>query len=291
MHLLTDIAIPALVWLLMLVVGMDLTPQDFQRVLRYPRAVAVATLGQLLLLPACAALLIWLQRPDPWIVTGMVLLAASPGGPISNLYSYLGRGNVALSVTLTALSTLLGLVTMPALTAAGLAVFLQETRPVVVPVGQMVGQLGLMMLLPLCLGMALRAWRPGPILAASAPLRGLSLVALGALVSLILVDQRQGLAAAVSSAIPVALPFCILSMGGGFAVATLARLPPPDRLTLLIEFSTRNLGLIAVMGVLILGQVKLILFATLFFLTELPLVLLLIALRPRLAGNQPRTPA
>jgi BASS family bile acid:Na+ symporter len=288
---LIDAAIPALVWLLMLVVGLDLTLEDFRRVLRYPRAVTVATLGQLLLLPACAALLIWVQGPEPWVVAGMVLLAASPGGAISNLYSYLGRGNVALSVTLTALSTLLALATMPALTAAGLAIFLQESHPITAPVGRMVGQLVLMMLLPLGLGMALRARRPAWVAAARRPLRALSLIALGSLVALILIDQRQGLAAALGAALPVALPFCLLTMAAGFALGTLARLSPPDRFTLLIELSTRNLGLVAVMGALVLGQVKLVLFATLFFLVELPLVLILIVLRWRLAGERTRTPA
>lgn len=276
-----DLAIPALVWLLMLVVGLELTAGDFRRVLRYPRAVTIATLGQLLLLPACAALLIWILGPEPWVVAGMILLAASPGGAISNLYSYLGRGNLALSVTLTAISTLLALGTMPALTAAGLTLFLQEPQPVPAPLGRMVGQLVLMMLLPLGLGMALRFSRPALVAAARTPLRVSSLLALGCLVVLILIDQRQGLGAALGAALPVALPFCLLTMGAGFALGILAALPSPERFTLLIEFSTRNLGLVAVMGAQVLGEVKLVLFATLFFLVELPIVLLLIALRSR----------
>lgn len=286
-----DLAIPALVWLLMLVVGLELTPGDFRRVLVYPRAVAIATLGQLLLLPACAALLIWAARPEPWIVSGMILLAASPGGAISNLYSYLGRGNVALSVTLTALSTLLALVTMPALTAAGLVLFLQESHRLVIPAGRMIVQLSLMMLLPLTLGMALRAWRPAGVAAVRQPLRLLSLVGLACLVSLILIDRHEGLPAAVRAALPTALPFCIITMAAGFIVGSLARLPSEDRFTLLIEFSTRNLGLVAIMGALIMGQVKLVLFATLVFLIELPLVLVLIAMRSRLAGDRNKTPA
>ncbi|WP_213460168.1 bile acid:sodium symporter [Thiocapsa sp.] len=286
-----DIAIPALVWLLMLVVGLELTPGDFRRVLVYPRAVAIATLGQLLLLPACAALLIWAARPEPWIVSGMILLAASPGGAISNLYSYLGRGNVALSVTLTALSTLLALVTMPTLTAAGLVLFLQESHRLVIPAGRMIVQLSLMMLLPLTLGMALRAWRPAGVAAVRQPLRLLSLVGLACLVSLILIDQHEGLPAAVRAALPTALPFCIITMAAGFIVGSLVRLPSEDRFTLLIEFSTRNLGLVAIMGALIMGQVKLVLFATLVFLIELPLVLVLIAMRSRLAGDRNKTPA
>jgi BASS family bile acid:Na+ symporter len=286
----TDVGIPALVWLLMLVVGLELTPGDFQRVLRYPRAVTVATLGQLLLLPAAAALLIWVQRPEPWVVAGMILLAASPGGAISNLYSYLGKGNVALSVTLTALSTVLALATMPALTAAGLALFLRESHQVPAPVGSMVGQLALMMLFPLGLGMGLRARRPSWVAAARASLRALSLIGIAALVAMILLDQRDGLVAAMGAALPVALPFCVLTMTGGLVIGVLARLSARDRFTLLIEFSTRNLALVAIMGALVLGQVKLVLFATLFFLVELPLVLVLIALHARLVDDQVQAP-
>jgi BASS family bile acid:Na+ symporter len=274
----------------MLVVGLELTPSDFRRVLVYPRAVAVATLGQLTLLPACAGLLIWAQGPEPWVVTGLILLAASPGGAISNLYTYLAQGSVALSVTLTGISTLLALVTMPALTSAGFALFLNQSQTVQVPFGRMIGQLVLVMILPLGLGMALRAWRPGEIASVRRPLRNLSLGALGCLVALILFDQRGDLTEAFASALPIALPLCLLTMGAGWALGSLARLDPRDRLTLLIEFGTRNLGLVAIVGVMTLGQIKLVLFATLFFLIELAVVLLLIASRPRiqrLLGGRP----
>lgn len=278
---LLDIAVPALVWLLMLVVGLDLVPEDFRRVLRYPRAVTVATLGQLLLLPACAALLIWVGQPQPWVITGMILLAASPGGAISNLYSYLGKGNVALSVTLTALSTVLALVTMPLLIAAGVSLFLQPTQEIAIPVARIMGQLGVMMLLPLALGMALRAWQPARVGAARDHLRLSSLIGLACLVGLVLIEQRDGLAAAVGNALPTAIAFCLLTMTAGFLLGLLARLSSQDRFTLLIEFSTRNVGLVAIIGTLILGDVKLVLFAVLVFLVELPVVLALIALRGR----------
>ncbi len=279
---LLDTTLPGLVWLLMLVVGLDLTPGDFRRVLRYPRAVTVATLGQLLLLPASAALLIWLQRPETWVVKGMVLLAASPGGAISNLYTYLARGNLALSVTLTAISTLIALGTMPGLTAAGFALFLDASQSVQVPAGRMVTQLALVMILPLGLGMTLRARWPRWVAAARGRLRNLSLVALGCLVAMVLLDQRNDLAEALTAALPVAVPLCLLTLGAGWALGGLARLDPRDRFTLLIEFGTRNVGLVAMVGVMTLGEVKLALFATLFFLTELVAVLLLIALRSRI---------
>lgn len=278
---LLDIAVPALVWLLMLVVGLELKPEDFRRVLRYPRAVTVATLGQLLLLPACAALLIWVGQPQPWVTTGMILLAASPGGAISNLYSYLGKGNVALSVTLTALSTVLALGTMPLLIAAGVSLFLQPSHEITIPVARIMGQLGVMMLLPVALGMALRAWQPARVGAARGRLRLLSLIALAGLVSLVLIDQRDGLVTAIGEALPVASAFCLSTMTAGFLLGALARLSSQDRFTLLIEFSTRNVGLVAIIGTLILGDIKLVMFAVLVFLVEVPVVLALIALRGR----------
>jgi bile acid:Na+ symporter, BASS family len=285
MDFIADAVIPALVWLMMLVVGLELTPADFRRVFRYPRAVALATLGQLLLLPAVAGVLVWVLAPEPWVTAGLILLAASPGGAISNLYTHLARGHLALSVTLTALSTLFALVTMPALIAAGFALFLDESRAVPVPVGRMMGQLGLMLLLPLGLGMTLRAWRPADVTAARMPLRWLSLVALGGLVALILVDQRDGLSTVLGPAFAVAVPYCVLTMAMGWAVGALGALEPRDRLTLMIEFGTRNLALVVIVGVMLLGQVRLVLFATLFFLTELPVILLITAIRNR-AGRR-----
>ncbi|UHD14292.1 hypothetical protein [Thiocapsa bogorovii] len=104
-----------------------------------------------------------------------------------------------------------------------------------------------------------------------------------------LIDQDEGLGAAVRAALPTALPFCIITMAAGFIVGSVARLPSEDRFTLLIEFSTRNLGLVAIMGAMVMGQVKLVLFATLVFLIELPLVLILIAMRPRPAEDRNKT--
>ncbi len=106
-----------------------------------------------------------------------------------------------------------------------------------------------------------------------------SLIGLASLVSLVLLDQRNGLLAAVGDALPTALAFCLLALTAGFILGALARLSSQDRFTLLIEFSTRNVGLVAIIGTLVLGDMKLVLFAVLVFPVELPVVLVLIALR------------
>ena len=190
----SNLAVPALVLLLMLTVGLELTLGDIRRVVVYPKAVLVATLGQLLLLPAIAAALIWALRPGPTVVAGMILLAASPGGALSNVYTYLARANLALSVTLTALSVLLALVTMPLLTAAGISLFLDRQDAIPVPFARMFGQLVLMLLLPLGLGMGLRHGWPGLMHHGRRWLPRLGFLGLAILVGAILYADRADLA-------------------------------------------------------------------------------------------------
>lgn len=281
---LANLAVPALVWLLMLTVGLELTPGDLRRVVVYPKAVLVATLGQLLLLPAIAAALIWALRPEPTVAAGMILLAASPGGALSNVYTYLARANLALSVTLTALSTLLALISMPLLTAAGMALFLDRQDAIPVPFARMVGQLVLLMVLPLGLGMALRHGWPGLVRRAGRWLRRLSLLGLAILVGAILYAQRADLASGPGPMVTAALIFSVTAMLTGWVLGWMVGLNRRDRFTLLLEFGVRNLALVALIGITVFGRVELVLFATLFLVVEMPIVLLLAGLHGRRAG-------
>ena len=131
MELLVDIGIPLVVMMMMLVVGLQLTLEDFRRIRLCRKPVLIATAGQLVVLPGIAAGLAWAFEPAPHIVAGMVLVAACPGGAISNYYVYLARADVALSVTLTAVSTVLAFVTLPLLAALGQALFILASSGVI----------------------------------------------------------------------------------------------------------------------------------------------------------------
>jgi BASS family bile acid:Na+ symporter len=276
-QVISDVAVPGIVWLLMLVVGLELTPADFRRVLVYPKAVAVATLGQLLLLPVIAAFLIWTLEPPPHVVAGMVLVAACPGGAISNFYAYLARANVALSVTLTAVSSLFALGTMPVLMSAGFALFLDHRALVEVPAWRMAAQLAVMLAAPIAVGMTLRRWRPSAVERHARGLRRSSLIALAALIGVILFDQRANLTGETGPMILAAALFSPIAIAAGWAVGRLAGLNRPDRLTLVLEFAARNLAIAAVVGIMVLGRVELVLFATLFFLVQVPIILASVA--------------
>lgn len=137
----------------MLGMGALLSPSDFARVVRTPRALSVGLAVQLVAVPVLAAGLAALLRLEPGIAAGLVLVAAVPGGTMSNVVTYLGRGNTALSISLTAVCTIGSLVTTPAL----LRLFVGAHLPAdfEMPVGRVAGEIGVTLLLPLATGMFL----------------------------------------------------------------------------------------------------------------------------------------
>src|SRR5262245_3416477 len=134
---------------------MGLTTDDFRRVARQPGTVVVATVGQFVLLPVIGWLLVRSLKVQPAIAQGVLLVAACPSGAMANVYTYLARANVALSVTLTAVSCLAAVLTTP-LALAVLQAQDGEPAGFPVPFGVLAGQLFLLLVLPVLTGMGIR---------------------------------------------------------------------------------------------------------------------------------------
>ena len=144
--------------LLMFDLGLSLKFEDFGRVFQHPWPIAVALLGQLVLLPLIALGLAWAFRLPPAFFIGLVLIACCPGGSSSNVFSKLAGGDVALSVTLTALSSVITLFTIP-LIMSWTTTLVGESVGIVLPVGNLIKQNLVLMLLPVLLGIGLHyAW-------------------------------------------------------------------------------------------------------------------------------------
>ena len=139
--------------LTMLGVGVTLNLRHFQVLLQYPRSLLVGVGCQLILVPLLAFLLITLFPVDPGIAVGLVLIASVPGGSVSNIYTFLGLGNVALSISLTGLLTIAALMTTPLI----LSLMAAELMPpdFVMPLGRILGEIFALLLLPLSIGMVL----------------------------------------------------------------------------------------------------------------------------------------
>jgi BASS family bile acid:Na+ symporter len=173
---LTGVAVPGLAFLIMLIVGLNLCIEDFRRISRYPRTVAIAIAGQIILLPFLAIVLIKARNASDAISAGMLFLAFSPGGAISSYYTQLAGRNVALSVTLTAVNTAASLISIPVCAVVFLGWIGVAGKKLEVPTNMIIIQLSLFIILPIAVGMWLGKRFQHAVLAWGQALRLISIV-------------------------------------------------------------------------------------------------------------------
>jgi BASS family bile acid:Na+ symporter len=232
-------------------VALDIRVEDFRRILRDPRGPAIGLLAQFLLLPALTFLLVGVLDPAPSVALGMILVAACPGGNFSNFLTVYARGNGALSVSMTAVSTLLAIVMTPVnlqfwgSRTEGARDILTEVS--LDPVDLMV-TIVLILGIPLALGMLTRAKRPELAARLHRPMRWFSLTAFFAFILFALLGNWSYFIEFIGVfAIVVALQNA-MALTIGYFSATAARLPEYDRRAISIEVGIQNsaLGLVIV---------------------------------------------
>jgi len=241
------IGLPVALGVIMFGLGLDLTPGDFARIGKRPKAVAIALACQLLLLPAVCFGLVLLFRLPPVLAVGMMLLAASPGGTTANLYSHLFRGDVALNISLTAINSVIAVLTLPVIVNLSIAWFQPGEMTVGLQLKKTI-EVFMIVLLPVCLGMLVRGFKPGFARAMDKPVRLASVVILtlviaGAVVSnfAVLKDDFIALAGIVVS-------FCILSLAIGFIVPRLFRINREQSIASAFEVGLHNATLAIVIA-------------------------------------------
>lgn len=241
------IGLPVALGVIMFGLGLDLTPGDFARIGKRPKAVALALACQLLLLPAVCFGLVLLFRLPPVLAVGMMLLAASPGGTTANLYSHLFRGDVALNISLTAINSVIAVLTLPVIVNLSIAWFQPGDMTVGLQLKKTI-EVFMIVLAPVGLGMLVRGFKPGFARAMDKPVRLASVVILtlviaGAVVSnfAVLKDDFIALAGIVVS-------FCVLSLGIGFIVPRLFRINREQSIASAFEVGLHNATLAIVIA-------------------------------------------
>ena len=276
MKTLITLSVPILTFVMLFAVGLDLTSKDFARVRRQAAVVMAGLLGPIVFLPPLAILLIWLFRPSPEVSASLLLIAACPIGGISNAYSYLARAAPALSVTLTRLSCLMAGVTMP-LIGRGLEIAIGRQVDLAVPASALIGQLLLMLTVPVALGMwARHKWTEFAIRCQPAMQR-LAFLGVGAVLALIILDNPPAFVRALPATVPLAAAFVVCSTAVGWITAATVTADRGDRFTIAAEFGTRNLGVAMAIAVTMLGRIEFARFAYIYFLSELLMMLVAIA--------------
>jgi BASS family bile acid:Na+ symporter len=260
---------------IMFALGLGLGLDDFRSALRKPRALLLGLLAQIVLLPLTAFLLAKALRLSPEAAVGLMVLAACPGGVTAGMITHLARGETALSISLSALTSLLAVVTVPVVVGLALTVFMGESSTVRAPTGQLAGGLVLVTLLPVGLGLWLKETE-------RVTLRTRQLVqrlATG-IFALIVLHTFFVQWPAISAEFPVLAPACLalnlITMGTGFILGAVARVSTRGRIALTVECGMQNSALGITLALSLLAEpafaVPSVVYALLMNVTALALI-------------------
>ena len=267
------VALPIALGIIMFGLGLDLTPADFVRVGKQPKAAAVALACQLLLLPAICFGLVLLFHLPPILAVGMLLLAASPGGTTANLYSHLFRGDVALNISLTAINSVIAVVTLPVITNLAIGIFQPGDLSVGLQFSKTI-EVFLIVLVPVAVGMTVRAFWPGFAKAMDKPVRIASVLILLLVIAGSVASSFDLLASNFLLLGGITTAFCVLSLTVGYVVPRLLRIERPQAIASAFEVGIHNATLAIVIAQGVLGRPDMSLPAAIYGVVMFPVAAL-----------------
>ena len=269
---LATVGLPIALAAIMFGLGLGLSGEDFRRVGRRPQVIAVALACQLVLLPAVCFALVVLTDLPPVLGIGMMLLAASPGGTTANLMSHLFHGDVALNISLTAVNSIISIVTLPIVTGLTIAYY-DRGDEVSVPLGEVL-KVFVIILVPVAIGMLVRARNAAFAARMDRPFRTLSAVLLGLLVVAILVDERDNIEGYFADIGLVTAAFCAISLVVGYVVPKAFGVVEKQAIASSFEIGLHNGTLAIFIAVEVLGSVTFSVPAAVYSLVMVPLAAL-----------------
>jgi BASS family bile acid:Na+ symporter len=254
---LTTVLLPAALALVMLGLGLSLTVGDFARVGRQPKAVVVALALQLLVLPAACFGLVLAFDLSPILAVGMLLLAASPGGTTANLFSHLYRGDVALNITLTAVNSLIAVVTLPLVTNLAIDFFDPPDAGSLGLQFDKVAQVFAVVLIPVAIGMLIRRQAPAFADRMDKPARIASAVVLALVIVGTMIAERDNVVDYIRQVGLVAVLFCLLSLAVGFFGPRALGVERRQAVASAFEIGVHNATLAIAVAISVLGSAEL----------------------------------
>ncbi|GAB2778214.1 bile acid:sodium symporter family protein [Rhabdobacter roseus] len=277
-NVLTELFLPLALALIMLGMGLSLVTADFKRIVLYPKAVALGILNQIVLLPIIAWLIVLAFGLSNELAVGIIILAACPGGPTSNLIAHLSRGDTALSITLTVVSSAIAVFTIPFLVNLAILHFIPDGQEQVLPIFKTIVSVIIITIIPVALGMGIRSRFPAFAARLERPVRILSAVFLFLIIGAALAKEKENLGEFFRLAGPATLLLNLLTMGVGYGTARLGQLSTKQSLTIAIESGIQNgtLG-IAIASTLLQNaamSVPSAIYSLLMFLTSIGIILL-----------------
>jgi bile acid:Na+ symporter, BASS family len=242
------IVLPIALAVIMISLGTSLVTDDFRRVVVYPKGVAIGVANLLLLSPLLAFAVAEAYNLEPALAVGLVLLGASPGGTLANLLTHLARGDTALSISMTAISSVAAVITVPLYLKLAVSHFGASELDTQVGVIGVVARVLLITVIPLAFGMWLRARRPERVAELGEALRRVAVVLfLGAVIGVIIAEQDR-VADNLGAVAAAAITLNLAAMAGSFTIARLARLDNRQATAIAMELGIHNSTLAIAIG-------------------------------------------
>ena len=235
-----------LIGFIMFGVALDLTPADFKRTLKSPKPALIGLTGQFLLLPAFTYLLVLIIQPRPSIALGLFLVASCPGGNVSNFLTYLAKGNTPLSISMSAISTLLAIFMTPLNTLFWSSLY-RPTKGLLesftISPADMLVTIFLMLGLPLALGMYVNHKAPGFSVRASKWMKKFSIIFFIGFILVSLASNFSYFIDYVGMVVIIVFLHNAAAIAIGYSTSTAMKLPEADRRAIAIEIGIQNSGL------------------------------------------------
>jgi BASS family bile acid:Na+ symporter len=275
--ILTAVFLPLALAFIMLGMGLSLTVKDFKNVVLYPKAILLGLITQLVLLPVVGYLLIQGFGLTGTMAVGLMILAACPGGPTSNLITHLSRGDTALSISLTAVSSFVTVITIPLIVNFAIRHFGEEGS-ISLPVFETIVQIVGVTVIPVSIGMFLNQKFPVISQRADRPVRIASAVFFALIIAAAILKERESLPAFLAEAGLVTIALNIITLLVGYYLAKLFLLPKSQQISISIESGIQNgtLGIMIAATLLKNSEmtIPIVIYSLLMFLTAAVVILI-----------------
>ena len=242
------------IMIIMMGMGLTLTLGDFRRVAQNPKPVLLGLVNQIILLPLVGLGLVYLFQPPAFIAVGMILLAACPGGTSSNLVTLLAKGDLALSVSMTALNSVITIITIPFWVGYAYTAYLSEAAQMASPTADIFKTLVVVLAIPLTIGMLIKNRAPNFALKMERPVRIASSVFLVTVILGLVLREFELLQLYIGSTLGIVFVLNVLTMSLGYGLAKAFGLSQKQGLTIAIESGIQNGTLTISLAVITLNQ-------------------------------------
>ena len=235
----TSLFLPIALGIIMLGLGLTLTLNDFKRVTQYPKAMTIALVCQMVLLPVICFVIVKFSGLSPALSVGLLLLAASPGGPTANLYSHLSNGDVALNITLTAVNSVLTLFTLPIIVNLSMEYFMGAGQYIPLPFSKVI-EVFVIVLVPVSIGMMIKSKASRFASKMEKPVKIISALLLVIIIVSVTMREKQILIDNFAQLGTPILLFNILSLATGFYLPLLFKVDKKQAVAIGMEIGIHN---------------------------------------------------